>query len=59
MTLLAECDLVKFAAVTPGPAAAVELLDEARRFVPLTTADKVSAASQPNLPNVVTAAAGA
>jgi hypothetical protein len=59
VTLLAECDLVKFAKVTPGVAAANALLDEARRFVTLTTADKQAAASQPNLPNAVTAAAGA
>ena len=59
VTLLAECDLVKFAKVTPGVAAANALLDEARRFVTLTTADKQAAASQPNLPNAVTAVAGA
>ena len=59
VTLLAECDLVKFANVTPGIAAANALVDEARRFVTLTTGDKQAAASQPNLPNAVTAAAGA
>lgn len=50
VTLLAECDLVKFAKVTPGVAAANELLDEARRFVTLTTADKLAAASQATSP---------
>jgi hypothetical protein len=50
VTLLAECDLVKFAKVTPGVAAANGLLDEARRFVTLTTADKQAAASQATSP---------
>jgi hypothetical protein len=50
VTLLAECDLVKFAKVTPGVAAATGLLDEARRFVTLTTADKLAAASQATAP---------
>jgi len=58
VTLLAECDLVKFAKVTPGAAAAADLLDEARRFVTLTTADKLAAASQTASPYQTVPAVG-
>lgn len=60
VTMLAECDLVKFARLAPGQAAATDLLEEARRFVMLTTAEKAAAASQASNPdNMVGAAASA
>lgn len=60
VTMLAECDLVKFARLAPGSAAAADLLEEARHFVMLTTAAKAAAASQASNPdNMVGAAASA
>ena len=47
VTLLADCDLVKFAKVTPGAAAAQVLLEDARRFVMLSTAAATAVVCRP------------
>ena len=46
--LLADCDLVKFAKLDPGAAAAQTMLEDARRFVMLSTAEKNAAAANLN-----------
>ncbi len=43
ISILDDCDLVKFAHVVPGETTAQMLLEDARRFVAQTTAEKSAA----------------